>query len=465
MKSRNSILDRWAETLGRDASRPAILDSAGQVLRTYGDIEKEAAEWDIELARLTSGTVLAIQVGNHPAWPALFLAALRREFTTLPLEASITESERTAALKLSRAAALLVVDHDDSIQLITREGARFSPHGDPARPVLLKLTSGTTAIPRAVRFQSNQLLADCDQICETMGIRGDDLNYAVIPVSHSYGFSNVITPLLARGISMVVSRDRLPRAILDGLSRTRATVFPGMPVFYQAFCSVEATPPLDHLRLCISAGAPLPGSLGRAFREKFGQAIHSFYGSSECGGICYDRSGEADEDGFVGSAMQGVELEILDAGAPASQVRVRSAAVADGYFPHSDEGKLSHGMFIPDDLLAPHGSGFKIAGRISDLINVAGKKVNPAEIEAHLLSLPGVRQAVVFGRQSALRNEEVAACVVTDSNIAEADLLQSCRMRLSGWQVPKRIFLVPEIPVNERGKTNRRELAARFAKA
>ena len=116
MKSRNSILDRWAKTLGRDASRPAILDSAGQVLRTYGDIEKEAAEWDIELARLTSGTVLAIQVGNHPAWPALFLAALRRELTTLPLEASITESERTAALKLSRAAALLVIDHDDSIQ-------------------------------------------------------------------------------------------------------------------------------------------------------------------------------------------------------------------------------------------------------------------------------------------------------------------------------------------------------------
>ena len=138
---------------------------------------------------------------------------------------------------------------------------------------------------------------------------------------------------------------------------------------------------------------------------------------------------------------------------------MRSAAVADGYFPDLDESKLGNGLFIPDDLLVRQRSGFKIAGRISDVINVAGKKVNPAEMEAHLLSLPGVRQAVVFGRHSALRNEEVAACVVSDANIGEAELLQSCRMRLSGWQVPKRIFFVPEIPVNERGKTSRRELA------
>jgi long-chain acyl-CoA synthetase len=70
----------------------------------------------------------------------------------------------------------------------------------------------------------------------------------------------------------------------------------------------------------------------------------------------------------------------------------------------------------------------------------------------------------VFGRRSPLRNEEVAACVVTE-NVGEAELIQSCRMRLSGWQVPRRIFVVPEIPVNERGKTSRRELATRFAQS
>jgi acyl-coenzyme A synthetase/AMP-(fatty) acid ligase len=84
------------------------------------------------------------------------------------------------------------------------------------------------------------------------------------------------------------------------------------------------------------------------------------------------------------------------------------------------------------------------------------------EVEAELLRFAGVRAAVVFGRESILRNEEVAACVVAGDGIREADLLDYCRGRLSGWQVPKQIFLVEEIPMNERGKVNRRELASRF---
>jgi acyl-CoA synthetase (AMP-forming)/AMP-acid ligase II len=104
-------------------------------------------------------------------------------------------------------------------------------------------------------------------------------------------------------------------------------------------------------------------------------------------------------------------------------------------------------------------------GRISDVINVAGKKVNPAEVEAHLLRFKGVRQAVVFGRptDAGLRNEEVAACVLGSADVSESDLLRFCRAALSGWQVPKRIFIVDSIPTNERGKINRRDLARQFS--
>src|SRR6185312_15347922 len=194
---------------------------------------------------------------------------------------------------------------------------------------------------------------------------------------HSYGFSNLLTPLIARGVPMVVSRDRTPRAVLADLTRTDATVFPGTPAFYQAFCDIGDAPPLPKLRLCISAGAPLSSAVAKKFFEKFRQPIHSFYGSSECGGICYDRDGTIFEDGFVGAPMEDVDLELVDPAAPASQVRVRSAAVGDGYFPEPDETKLGGGVFLPDDLLVRHAGGFKIVGRTSDVINVAGKKVNP----------------------------------------------------------------------------------------
>jgi len=329
-------------------------------------------------------------------------------------------------------------------------------------PVLLKLTSGTTAAPRAIRFRSEQLLADCIQICDTMGIGADDLNFGVIPLSHSYGFSNLVTPLLVRGVPMALSRDRMPRAVLDDLARTGATVFPGMPVFYQAFCEMENAPALPKLRLCISAGAPLPLEVARKFRGKFQRSIHSFYGSSECGGICYDREARLEEPGFVGPPLDGVKVEMLEPSAFASRIRIQSAAAGDGYFPEPDPDKLGGGFFAPDDLLRPSRDGFRIVGRVSDVINVAGKKVNPAEVEAELLRFDGVRAAVVFGLESVLRNEEVAACVAANADIRENELLKFCRQRLSGWQVPKRIFFVEEIPVNERGKISRRELAQRY---
>src|SRR5262249_36538636 len=136
-------------------------------------------------------------------------------------------------------------------------------------PSLVKLTSGTTAAPRAIRFRSDQLLADCNQICDTMDISDDDLNFGVIPVSHSYGFSNLLTPLMARGVPMAVTRDRTPRAVLADLARTGATVFPGTPVFYQAFCDMDDVPPLPKLRLCIAAGAPLSRAVAKKFFEKF----------------------------------------------------------------------------------------------------------------------------------------------------------------------------------------------------
>jgi long-chain acyl-CoA synthetase len=442
MKSGNALLAAWEKTLAQKRNAPAIFDTRGKVLRTFGEIDTRALELEENMASFAHGQVYPIDLGNHPDWPAALLGCLRRRLVALPLEDTITPQQREAALRISS-----VLDARD--------------WGEEP-PVLLKLTSGTTAAPRAIRFQSEQLVADCLQICETMGIGPDDLNFGVIPLSHSYGFSNLVTPLLVRGVAMALSRDRMPRAVLDDLASSGARVFPGMPVFYQAFCEMINPPALPDLRLCISAGAPLPLEVARKFRGKFGRSIHSFYGSSECGGICYDREARLEEPGFVGPPMVGVKVEMLEPDAPASRIQVESSAAGDGYFPEPDPEKLGNGFFAPDDVLSRSGDGFCIVGRISDVINVAGKKVNPAEVETELLRFNGVRAAVVFGRESVLRNEEVAACVAASAGVRESELLEFCRQRLNGWQVPKRIFFVDEIPVNERGKISRRELAQRF---
>jgi len=469
MKSTDALLDSWRHTLSRAKDRPAILTTHGQILRKFRDIEEGACKFEPKLEMLRPGSVIAIQIGNHEDWPSILIACLRRHLVVLPLEQSVNDQQRDTALELCKAGAVVSAVPSGAAPDISRlTTADATPDWGENPPSLLKLTSGTTAAPRAIRFRSHQLLADCNQICDTMKITDADLNFGVIPISHSYGFSNLLTPLIARGVPMVLSRDRTPRAILSDLTRSNATVFPGMPVFYQAFCEMDHVPALPQLRLCISHGAPLLRTVAQKFREKFNLPIHSFYGSSECGGICYDRETTNEVEGFVGQPMASVGIELLDPSASASQIQVHSAAVADSYFPEPHENKLGKGIFVPDDLLARDDSGFRIVGRISDLINVAGKKVNPEEVEAHLLRFGGVRQAVVFGRPAAagaLRNEEVMACVVVSPQVTESDLLRFCRGALSAWQVPKRIFMVDLIPMNERGKISRRDLAQRFSTA
>ena len=458
MKPHDPLLTAWEETLARKADRPAIFNSRGEWVRSFQQIDDQAHILERKIDMFPAGSVIAVQIGNHEDWPAIFLASLRRGTVVLPVDESIGGQQRDAAFKTC-AVAVAAVSGGRFVDVLPAATTQWRNHP----PSLLKLTSGTTAAPRAIRFRSEQLLADCDQICETMGIEDVDLNFGAIPISHSYGFSNLLTPLIARGVPLVLSRDRTPRALIVDLARTGATIFPGTPVFYHALVEIDDLPAFAKLRLCISAGAPLPIATARKFREKFNLPIHSFYGASECGGICYDREAANEAEGFVGQPMNNVALDPIEPEAASTQVRIRSAAAGDGYFPEPEEEKLGTGCFVPDDLLQKTPAGFRLVGRVSDLINVAGRKVNPAEVEACLLRFGGVREAVVFGRESTRRNQEVAACVVASADVREQELLEFCRKRLNTWQAPKRIFFVDAIPANERGKVSRRELAQRFA--
>ena len=456
----NALLAAWKITLTRREAAPAVLSPSGTVLRTFADVERESRELEALFAEQPAHSVVAVQIGNNERWPAVLLALMRRRLVVLPLGRHMENGELDLALETSRTGLLVTLEGDDlrltrCAPLITRSFAWDDPVPD-----VLKLTSGTTSLPRAIRFRAAQLVADCDSICDTMGITERDLNFGVIPFSHSYGFSNLVTPLICRGVPLVASEDRMPRAILNDLARSAATVFPGMPVFFQKISEMQNTPELPALRLCISAGSLLPVEVARAFTAKFGRKIHSFYGSSECGGIAYDASDEAAcEEGFVGRPMRGVDVS--PAGESGGAIVVRSAAVGDDYFPNREPAKLGEGRFIPGDLVRCGESGLTLTGRVSDVINIAGRKLNPLEVEARLAEFPGVKQVVVFGVPSALRGEEAVACIAGEG-VESPAMMRFCQGRLSAWQIPREMWIVPEIPTNDRGKISRRALAESF---
>ncbi len=437
------ILAAWQKVIRRKPAQTAILHADGAVARTFTEIEEEAEKFAHCIpSTIPAGVIAVVQIGNHPALPALLIALWRRRLAIALAEPNTATDLPGVRLRVVRESAENLIFHECA-----------SPSASPDAD-FLKLTSGTTGAPRAIRFTAAQLVADCDAVCDTMGITDADLNYGLISCAHSYGFSNLLLPLICRGIPLVLTEDRLPRAILAGLAATRATVLPAVPVFFKKIAEL-ASDPLPALRLCVSAGALLTSTVADAFRSRFGLKLHSFYGSSECGGICYDATEDATQEGFVGLPMRSVR--IVEKG---GRIEVHSPAVGLGYWPQTDDEVLANGRFIPGDLVVQNERGFTLCGRESDFINIAGRKLNPAEIERVLRQHPAVREVVVFGTPSALRGEEPVACVVGE--IAPDELIAFAARHLASWQLPKHIWQLAALPINERGKLSRREFCERW---
>jgi acyl-CoA synthetase (AMP-forming)/AMP-acid ligase II len=447
-----SFSTSWQVVLAKRGSDGAIFSEDGRTIRTFADIESERQTWREKLASFPPGSVLLVQFGNEPIWPALFLACLDLKLIMAPLEPEVASSAFEKILQVTQAQGVV------RPSAINRLDYPLIAWDEPL-PNFLKLTSGTTALPRAVRFRQRQLVADCYNICQTMGLQPNDINFGVIPFAHSYGFNNLITPLLNQGISLVCSSDRLPRAIRKSLQNCAATVLPATPAIFQALSALDGSDALGSVRLCISAGAPLPAETIRQFHARYGLRIHSFYGSSECGGIAFDREGRLDApSGFVGTPMAGVEIRPREN----DRIEVRGPNVGDGYFPDPEPEVLDSIRFVPGDLVRWLNHGAQLYGRASDSINVAGKKVHPSVIEEHLRKLPGIIDAIAFGVPSPNRNEDLVVVVLTQGSTTRQQLETHCRIGLADWQVPRDFKIVSSLPVNARGKLKRSDLAQEY---
>src|SRR5262249_22302960 len=154
----------------------------------------------------------------------------------------------------------------------------------------------------------------------------------------------------------------------------------------------------------------------RRFRETFGLPVHVFYGASECGGICYDREGGAGERGTVGTPVEGVEVELVACGegktaGQGGRGAVRSPAVPPSYVCGADP-RLAGGRLVASDFAVWSGGELALSGRLDDLINVKGKKVDPREVETVLAQLPGVDEVAVLGLPMPERGGEVVRAVI-----------------------------------------------------
>lgn len=429
---------RWLATVRRRGDDLAVQSAGANTGVSFRQLQSQAERWATQHLdgagdRLRS-TAVVFAAPNGPAWFEVFLGLISRGAVVVPMDpAEPPAAQRRLAADL-RAGFIWDGHHLESLP----SPRRFR---DPAVR-LIKLTSGSTGRPRPLIFTDGQLLADGRQVTATMGITSRDLNYALIPLGHSYGLGNLAVPLLAQGVPLVCGSAPLPHAIAADFARHRPSVFPGVPAIWRALAGSDVS--LPGLRLAISAGAPLPIEVARAFAERFGRPLHSFYGSSETGGIAYDRKGRGGVEGHVGSAMKGVMLSAL----PGHRLRVSSPAVVTQGNRRSVDG---HGAWIMADRVAIDAGGtVRLLGRRGTTVKIAGRRVDLSEVTSRLKRLAGVSDAWVGVGEGP--DPVLGAVVATTRPVSElrSELLGDT----PGWKVPKKWHTVSALPVTARGKTD-----------
>lgn len=437
------LLQAWEKTLRRRGGDRAVVQAADGSAVTFRELDARATAW---LAAhgpapdTLQGRAVVFAVANGIGWLEMFLGLLKAGAVVVPLDAAEPPvAQQRLALSL-RAAFWW-----DGTKFKALAGTKR--YRDPA-VCFIKVTSGTTGQPRPLVFTAGQLLADGRQVTATMGIRPRDLNYALIPLGHSYGIGNLTVPLLAQGVPLVCGSAPLPHAIAADFARWQPTVFPGVPAMWRALAASDLA--LDSLRLGISAGAPLPPEVARDFAARFGRPLHSFYGSSETGGIAYDATGRATLAGGVGRAMRGVKLT----GLSGARLRVSSAAVLT-LGNRRRVGRL--GAWLMSDRVAVDArGGLTLLGRRGATVKIAGRRVNLAEVSDRLRRLPGVRDAWVGISAGA---DPVLGAVVASGRTA-AELRSELLADTAAWKIPKKLLVVAALPLTVRGKPDLRALQA-----
>jgi len=446
------LYERWRKIAAERRGQPALRDAASGRRWTFGEL-LEAGE-----ARTIGPAGPAFPQGHSPEFILDLLAAWRENKIVCPLEPGQGGASVLASRKFWSARTRPRFQSGPATAGSPQSKDQKPPGSSPTPPIVhLKCTSATTGAAHVIAFTADQLAADAENIVATMGLRADWPNLGVISMAHSYGFSNLVLPLLLHGIPLTLAPSPLPEIIRRAAEGETAITLAAVPAMWRAWHEADAIPP--NVRLAISAGAPLPLALEQAVFLTRGVKIHNFLGSSECGGIAYDTSNAPrTEVALAGSPMQNVKLSLNDDGC----LVVRSRAVGETYWPKKLKS-LGDGIFQTSDLAELKEDRVFLRGRLSDQINVAGRKLSPETVERALLAHPQVRACLVLGAPSrdAGRTEMVVAVVVAAA--PEAELRQFLLQTLPAWQVPRAWRFVQSLAANPRGKISRAEWRQQWA--
>jgi acyl-CoA synthetase (AMP-forming)/AMP-acid ligase II len=334
----------------------------------------------------------------------------------------------------------------------------------------LLFTSGTTGHPKGVMTAHGQNLRAFAAWSERVGLRAGDRYLVVNPFFHAFGYKAGWLASLMRGATVLPHAVFDVPAVLERVARARVSVLPGPPTLYQSFLAHPGRSRFDlsSLRLAVTGAAAIPVDLVRRMKGELGfETVITGYGLTECCGIVSMCRFDDDPETIAttsGCAIPGVEVRCVDAdgkevprGQP-GEVVVRGYVVMRGYFEDEVETRKTvdpDGWLHTGDVAVMDERGYlRITDRIKDMFITGGFNCYPAEIENLIYRHGGIAQVAVVGVADPRLGEVGMAFVVpAPGHALEPDALAAwCREHMANYKVPRRIEIVPSLPVNAAGK-------------
>ncbi len=480
-----------------------FLQTANGRVWSYGDLMDTSGRFANALVELgvKPGDRVAVQAEKSPELLHLYLACTRAGAVYLPLNTAYTAAEveyflRDAEPRLVVAAPerreeleplahaigarLETLDAVGGGTFMERAGACAGAFADVPRNAddlcAILYTSGTTGRAKGAMLTQHNLLSNAIALADVWRFSRHDKLLHALPIFHTHGLFVATNTVLYSGASMIF----LPKFDVGEILRLlpEATSMMGVPTFYtrllaQPGFTREAA---RHIRVFISGSAPLSAETHKSFAARTGHAIIERYGMTETNMNTSNPYDGERRPGTVGLSLPGVDLRVAeaDSGRVLAQgevgvIEVRGPNVCRGYWRNPEKTKAefrADGFFITGDLGVIDERGYvAIVGREKDLIISGGYNIYPAEVEAALDALPGVAELAVIGAPDSDLGERVVAVVVaTDDAGAVGEDFVRARLKgvLAHFKVPKRVFVLDQLPRNAMGKIEKAALRARY---
>ncbi|HZY18034.1 MAG TPA: malonyl-CoA synthase [Ramlibacter sp.] len=492
------------------AAFPADLDSIAvetddELVYSWRDLDRATAMIANLFAslELPEGSRIAVQVEKSVEAMMLYLATLRAGYVFLPLNTAYQSAEIEYFIGNAEPAVVVcsprnfgwvskiafqagtrnvfTLGDDRTGSLLERAAQHPDRHEIAVRRsddlAAILYTSGTTGRSKGAMLTHGNLLSNAQVLKDYWGWTPGDVLIHALPIFHVHGLFVAIHGALLNGSRMIWMARFDPKKAIAAMSR--ATVFMGVPTLYVRMLTeptLTRTATIG-MRLFVAGSAPLLLETFNEWRDRTGQAILERYGMSETVMLTsnpYDPKDGERRGGTVGFPLPGVGLRIVgDAGRELPRgeiggIQVKGPNVFKGYWRMPEktaEEFTADGWFKTGDVGRIDERGYvSIVGRSKDLIISGGYNVYPAEIEGFINEMPGVAESALVGVPHPDFGEVGVAVVIAKpgSTLEPEAIVAALKARLANFKIPKRCFVVDELPRNTMGKVQKNLLRDRY---